>query len=127
MLRPTRFLRRVSFVLALAAGVLTPPPAPAQPGHPSEVLPRERWPASVKAAVADILGKMNEQDKARVRQAKRADLGRFQHGWGTAIRNHYGLWRGNQALTLSACGKPCHPDEASMVIIEAVWKALQTK
>ncbi len=28
-------------------------------------------------------------------------------------------------LTVSACGQPCHPDDASMRIIEAVWQALQ--
>lgn len=32
---------------------------------------------------------------------------------------------GNDKLILSACGRPCHPDDASMKIIEALWQALQ--
>ncbi|WP_456753598.1 DUF6794 domain-containing protein [Bradyrhizobium sp. USDA 4461] len=44
-------------------------------------------------------------------------------GFGTWIRNRYGLWRGNDKLILSACGFRCHPEDASMKIIEAVWQA----
>jgi len=42
------------------------------------------------------------------------------------IRNSLGLWRGNEKL-LESCGqgKRVHPDECSMVIIEAVWTILQ--
>jgi hypothetical protein len=57
-----------------------------------------------------------------VRGTPRGDLIRFHHGWGTGIRNAFGLWGGNRAL-LDSCGGG-HPDDASMVIIEAVWKHL---
>lgn len=73
----------------------------------------------------DILVRMPDQDKQRVRATKRQDLIMFHHGWGTGIRNYYGLWRGNEKLIASACGKPCHPDDASMIIIEDVWNELQ--
>ena len=71
------------------------------------------------------LSKIPEEDKETIRKTKKDDLIMFHHGWGTGIRNHYGLWRGNHALVKDACGEGCHPDDASMVIIEAVWKALQ--
>ena len=90
-----------------------------------ELLGPDKWPTSVTETVRDIVQRMAEKDKEIVRTTKKEDLIKFHHGWGTGIRNHYGLWRGNDKLTLSACGKPCHPDEASMVIIEAVWQALQ--
>jgi hypothetical protein len=41
------------------------------------------------------------------------------------IRNHYGLWHGNSRLIEAVCGGPCHPDDASIIIIEKVWDALQ--
>lgn len=45
------------------------------------------------------------------------------------IRNAFGLWGGNVALMQSgaqARGYPfIHPDDASVVIIEAVWERLQ--
>jgi hypothetical protein len=47
----------------------------------------------------------------------------LHHGWGTGIRNGFGLWRGNTGLQAS-CAKE-HPDDCSMVIIEAVWEALR--
>jgi hypothetical protein len=43
------------------------------------------------------------------------------------IRNRYGLWRGNDKLILSACGQPCHPDDASMKIIEAIWEEFRSR
>lgn len=88
-------------------------------------LEADTWPTSVSATVEDLLDRMSDEEKRTVRQTKEEDLIQFHHGWGTGIRNHYGLWRGNTALIEDACGKGCHPDDASMVIIEAVWRALQ--
>ncbi len=87
----------------------------------------DKWPITVKATVADLLSALSAENKETVRKTKKDDLIMFHHGWGTGIRNHYGLWRGNNALIEDACGKRCHPDDASMVIIEAVWKALQNE
>jgi hypothetical protein len=64
-----------------------------------------------------------DEDKRRVRETKKEDLISFHLGWGTGIRNDFGLWRGNTNLLAD-----CHttvPEDASMVIIEAVWKKLQ--
>jgi hypothetical protein len=88
-------------------------------------LPPDKWPVTLAEAVADITAGMSEQDKQLLRATKKEDLIQFHHGWGTGIRNGFGLWRGNDKLIRSACGKPCHPDDASMVIIEAVWTAVQ--
>jgi hypothetical protein len=90
-----------------------------------EPLGPEAWPVTVKATVSDILSEMPPENKETVRKTKKDDLILFHSGWGMGIRNHYGLWRGNNKLIEDACGKDCHPDNASMVIIEAVWAALQ--
>lgn len=109
---------------ALLLGVLILPPSIAIAGDAPELGP-DTWPTTVQAAVEDIVGALSEDDKATLRKTEKEDLIRFHHGWGTGIRNDYGLWRGNRQLLESACGKPCHPDDASMVIIEAVWSALR--
>ncbi|WP_440225001.1 DUF6794 domain-containing protein [Dokdonella sp. MW10] len=85
----------------------------------------DTWPTTVEATVADLLSTLSAENKKKLRDTPKDDLIRFHHGLGTGIRNHYGLWRGNRVLIASACGKPCHPDDASMVIIEALWSALQ--
>lgn len=85
----------------------------------------DQWPATVEDTVHDIVSRMPAEDKERVKDTKKEDLILFHHGWGTGIRNHYGLWSGNERLILSACGRPCHPDDASMRIIEAVWQELR--
>jgi hypothetical protein len=84
------------------------------------------WPRTLEAAVASILLDSDPQDMAKVAATKREDLIQHHMGWGMGIRNGLGLWRGNQSLLISACGgEPCHPDDASMKIIEAVWEHLQ--
>lgn len=91
-----------------------------------EALGPGNWPETVDATVQMIISRLSEKDKLVVRNTKKKDLIQFHHGWGTGIRNYYGLWRGNRKLLLSACnGEPCHPDDASMKIIEAVWERLQ--
>ena len=72
-------------------------------------------------AVADIIENMSTADKANVVNTPETDLIRFYHGLGTAIRKDYNLWR-NQAL-VRVTGEE-HPDDASSVIIQAVWQAL---
>lgn len=83
------------------------------------------WPKSVDEAVQHIVSKMSPEDLRLVRDTPREDLIRFHHGWGTGIRNSFGLWQGNREL-LESCGGG-HPDDCSMVIIEAVWERLQTQ
>ena len=91
----------------------------------ADVLGPDKWPENVEAAVKLIIADLPEADRKTVRNTRKEDLIKFHFGWGMGIRNHYGLWRGNQKLIASACGKPCHPDDASMKIIEAVWAELQ--
>ncbi|OLP20086.1 hypothetical protein BST81_02280 [Leptolyngbya sp. 'hensonii'] len=87
-------------------------------------MPAEPWPQTLEEAVESIMAELSQEDKITVRNTPREDLIRFHHGWGTGIRNSFGLWQGNQAL-LQACNST-FPDDASMVIIEAVWEQLQS-
>ena len=77
---------------------------------------------TVAEVVADIIENMSEADKAKVVNTPENDLIQFHHGWGTGIRKDYNLWQ-NPAL-VKATGKE-NPDDASMVIIKAVWQALR--
>lgn len=83
------------------------------------------WPRTLEHAVDGILADLSDEDRKSITSQSRDDLVRYHHGWGTGIRNELGLWRGNHALLRDACdGEPCHPDDASMRIIEAVWDRL---
>jgi hypothetical protein len=83
------------------------------------------WPRTVDETVDRILAKLTEVDKDAIRETSAGDLHLLHFGLGTAIRNKFGLWRGNMAL-LAACGLPdMHPDDASHVIVRAVWERLR--
>ena len=59
------------------------------------------------------------------------DLVKYHHGFGTWIRNTYGLWKKDsellKSIELLKKVKHIHPDEASQFIIELVWKKLNGK
>jgi hypothetical protein len=85
------------------------------------------WPATVQEAAQRVASELDAQSKERVRTTKKDDLIQYHFGWGMGIRNQFGLWRGNHKL-LNSCGngEAIHPDECSMIIIEAVWTLLQS-
>ena len=94
------------------------------------------WPQTVDEAVDLLVGALSEQDKQRIREMPKDDLIQFHFGWGMGIRNAFGLWGGNAALMRSCAewrygagpdATFMHPDDASCVIIEAVWKRLRVK
>jgi len=96
-------------------------PAPSPPHRSLESF----WPSTVDEAVDMILEDTDDESRDLLRSQPREDMIQYHHGWGTGIRNAFGLWAGNEALRAS-CGNPrIHPDDCSMIIIEAVWDRLQ--
>lgn len=81
-------------------------------------------PRTVSEAVETILGEMKAADKRTLRNTPKTELYKFHSGWGQGIRNSMGLWTSNHEL-LADTGKS-HAKDASMVIIYAVWEALQS-
>lgn len=93
---------------------------------PRSEVERSTWPTTVDEAARRIVAELDDESKALVRAMKKDQLIQFHLGWGMGIRNSFGLWRGNVKL-IESCGKGrrLHPDECSMIIIEAVWALLQ--
>jgi len=120
----------------LAPAATTPPPETVavtsvsdgdESDAPEQAAPGD-WPSTVDEAAAELVAGLDAESMATLLATERADLIQFHHGWGTGIRNEFGLWGGNDAL-MKSCGKP-HPDDCSMVIIEATWdraKALEAQ
>ncbi|MBK1879623.1 lipocalin family protein [Pelagicoccus mobilis] len=82
-------------------------------------------PSTLKEATDLLISEMSEDDKTFVATRAQDDLIMFHMGWGMGIRNRFGLWAGNKKL-LSSCGSRwMHPDSASGVIINSVWKELR--
>ena len=81
-------------------------------------------PTKLTEIVEDILNQISEADKATVMDTAEDDLIEFHNSWGMEIRNRYNLWH-DKALVKELGAE--HPDDASMIIIKAVWKALQEK
>ena len=83
--------------------------------------------ADEEAIAQDLHRKMagwDVLDKAEFRGTERAGLVQFHHGFGTAIRNEYGLWRYPFEPEIDARGADCayyHPDSVSMRIMERLW------
>ena len=78
---------------------------------------RKTWPRTVQGVVNRLLNSMSQAHKEKAANTPEKDLCKFGHGWGTGIRNSFGLWSGNKEL-MRSCGAS-RPDDASMIIIEA--------
>ena len=79
---------------------------------------------TLEYAVNDIIKEMSAEDLQRIKTTKPEGLYQYHHGWGTGIRNHYGMWKEDSELVLDICGKGCHPDDASMFVIRGVLNKL---
>jgi hypothetical protein len=108
---------------APAGAAELPPPKPGSCPYALKPLPR-----NVPRAVDRIVSQMYPELKEKLLATKREDLVQFQTDWGKGIRNSLCLLAGgNDQLLRNACkGELCHPDDASMVIMEAVWDRLQS-
>jgi len=84
------------------------------------------FPVTCDEAVERLLTGLPKAEKERLAKYKKADLILLHHGFGTGIRNEFGLWADNKALAKSCTGRRrAHPDDVSMIIIEKTWEALQ--
>ncbi len=94
----------------------------------SKFLEKNEWPVTCDAAVVWLVEHLDNESKTTVKETPREGLIKFHHGWGTGIRNNFGLWRGNQALMESCMalreGEQFHPDTVSMILIEEAWARL---
>jgi hypothetical protein len=123
--------QKISILLVLAAlsaaqAGTEPPTSPPKPGScPAALKP---LPRSVTQVVDRIVKDITPEFRKTLLKTRREDLVQFQHGWGTGIRDSLCLWAGNNdQLIRSACdGELCHPEDASMAIMEAVWDRLHT-
>ena len=68
---------------------------------------------------------LSRQAIEELKSTRRDDLIQYHHGFGTGIRNSFGLWAGNRALAIDLGAKPdMHPDGVSVLLIEAYWDYL---
>jgi hypothetical protein len=82
-----------------------------------------QWPQTFDQAVDRVIQTLTVEQKEQVRQTPEDQLLGYHENMGRWIRNMFGLWGGNKAL-IDAMGRQ-HPDDASTLIIQTVWKRLQ--
>lgn len=82
-----------------------------------------QWPETVDQAVGVLLGLLPDGEKAKIAAMSQDDLVALHLGMGMWIRNNLGLWSENRALLESARAQ--NPDDASAVIIDALWQRLR--
>jgi hypothetical protein len=123
-------MRRQISILLMLVSLYTDPAVstaetPPQPGRcPYAIKP---LPRNLPRAVDRIMADMYPELREKLLTTKREDLAQYQE-WDKGIRNQLCLEAGgNDQLMRSACkGELCHPETASMAIMEAVWDRLQS-
>jgi hypothetical protein len=131
------WLRRISFLMLVlllggcAASVRSDSGEAKAAPEDASFLTVDEWPRTCDEAVSWVVNHLDAESTEIVRNTPRDELIKFHHGWGTGIRNNFGLWRGNREL-LESClalepGTQYHPDSVSMIIIERTWDRLHSQ
>jgi hypothetical protein len=83
-------------------------------------------PTTLDEAVDQLLAGMTEADKRAYRKGPEDDAGVIlHHGLGMAMRNAWGLWHGETALSKWLRSKRIwHGDDCSATIYRALWRRL---
>ena len=89
-------------------------------------------PSTVEEAVDHLLARMDAEGQATIRATPQSELIRFHLPWGMWVRHELGLWGGNPQLISSIQERSgsmviLHPDDASMIVIQALWERLQRR
>ena len=80
---------------------------------------------SNEEAAADLLATMDVDAREGWQEINRDELIRGHHGCGTAIRNYYLMWHPeNPYSKIDSENEELHPDTRSMLVMEAVWDAI---
>lgn len=82
-------------------------------------------PETVRETVNLLLISLSDENRQAIRSMPEEELISLHFGLGAGIRNEFGLWKDNKEL-LKLCGKE-NPDDASTVIIKALWQRLKVR
>jgi len=86
-------------------------------------------PETVDQAVEQLLSDITLNNEIQILAMKEEDLMNLHFSLAAYIRDQFHLWTGNEALMescRSASGnQDLHVDDASMVIVKAVWERLK--
>ncbi len=74
-------------------------------------------------AAGVVIATLSDDERASIASLSKPELIGLHFGLEMWIRNNLGLWKGNRSL-LESTGAP-NADDASMAIIEAVWRRLR--
>lgn len=84
------------------------------------------WPGTVDEAVDQLLSKLPADDVDWMRRNPKGSVtSQLYMGYGTGVRNEFGLWGGNEAL-LTSCGTD-NAEGCSIVILERMWDSVQAQ
>ncbi|WMW79319.1 DUF6794 domain-containing protein [Undibacterium cyanobacteriorum] len=90
----------------------------------------ETQPTSCQEVIEKIARKLDEKSRETLRKTKKEGLALFHFSWGMGIRNSFGLWKDQSPVRLSCAErvgqKDIHPDNASGIIMEEVWKLVNS-
>jgi len=126
--RATADILETAFYLDLIDATMTDPPA--APDRRRSELEKENIPQTVDQAVYKLLGKLSLRDKTMMANIPEENLDDLYHSLEVYIRNEFSLWLSNEVL-LDSCRsasdkKDFNEHSASLVIIKALWRKLQT-
>lgn len=92
--------------------------------EPSHQYVRTQW--EIDEVINWLFNDLGADEKIQFFNAPKKDLIKFHHGFGTHIRNTFGLWSHHPLLLASMC-LPLnnHPEKTSFAIATKLWESVR--
>ena len=86
---------------------------------------KKQYPKSKEEAFSILDTLLSTQDKDQIKNSRKDNLINYHFSLGMYIRNHFGLWAGNEMLSESfEIDENTHPDDISGIILDQYWEYL---
>jgi hypothetical protein len=85
---------------------------------------RPHSPEDLDAAIAELDATLDAETILYIRQLERDDLSELHFGFGTSLRNRWGLWQGGRLARWFRRHGISHPEMISQAVIVAYWMHL---
>lgn len=82
-------------------------------------------PSTLDEAIIQLKTKLSEDDLNLIKNGSEADLAMLHHGFGTGLRNSWGLWSGSSLSRWFNQKGIDHPDDMSGIIILSLYRDLR--
>jgi hypothetical protein len=84
-------------------------------------------PENLEDALKELDNMLPSAAKEDIKIIKKSEMNNYHHGFGTYLRNSWGLWKGERLAKFFNSIGINHPDDMSGKVLDSYWDKLHTE